>query len=70
MIAGASHASLSALSSFRQTGIQLLFLDFVEIMIDIVRVLSRIAEEGVENDDNDELGQGVDLNHSRAAQCM
>ena len=65
MIAGASHASLSALSSFRQTGIQLLFLDFVEIkMIDIVRVLSRIAEEGVENDDNDELGQGVDLNHS------
>ena len=30
-------------------------------MIDIVRVLSRIAEEGVENDDNDELG--VEVNH-------
>jgi len=36
--------------------------DFVETkMIDIVRVLSRIAEEGVENDDNDELGQGVEV---------
>ena len=33
-------------------------------MIGIVRVLSRIAEEGVENDDNDELGQGVEVNHS------
>jgi len=65
VIAGASHASLSALSSFRQTGIQLLFLDFVETkMIDIVRILSQIAEEGVENDDNDELGQGVEVNHS------
>jgi len=29
-----------------------------------MRSLSQIAEEGVDNDDNDELGQGVDLNHS------
>jgi len=29
-----------------------------------MRVLSQIAEEGVENDDNDELGQGVEVNHS------
>ena len=33
-------------------------------MIDIVRVLSRTAEEGVDNDDNDEWGQGVEVNHS------
>jgi len=33
-------------------------------MIDIMRVLSRTAEEGVENDDNDEWGQGVEVNHS------
>jgi len=32
-------------------------------MIDIVRVSSRIAEEGVGNDDN-ELGQGFEVNHS------
>jgi len=33
-------------------------------MIDIVRVLSQITKEGVENDDIDELGQGVEVNHS------
>jgi len=33
-------------------------------MIDIVRVSSRITEEGVENDNNNELGQGVEVNHS------
>ena len=33
-------------------------------MIDIVRVLSQITKEGVENDDIGELGQGVEVNHS------
>jgi len=33
-------------------------------MIYIVRVSSRIAEEGVGNEGNDELGQGIEVGHS------
>jgi len=33
-------------------------------MIDIVRIFSRITEEGLENDDNDELDQGIEVGHS------
>ena len=38
-------------------------------MIDIMRGLSRIAEEGVENDDNDESGQKL-RSTTRAARCV
>ena len=65
VIAGASYASLSVLSS--SSGllgrIQLTWFCWSQ-MIDIVRVSSRITEEGVENDNNNELGQGVEVNHS------
>jgi len=39
-------------------------------MIDILRGLSQIVEEeGVENDDNDELGQGIEVCHLSCNVC-
>ena len=38
-------------------------------MIGIVEGLSQIVEEGVENDDNDELGQGSEVGHSSCNVC-
>ena len=73
VIAAASHASLFALSSFRNAFSES-FLDFFETEVIGIKlrsgfvrnILSRVTEEGVENDDVDELGHGIEVSPQAA----
>ena len=70
----ASHVSLSALSCFWQTAVRYPTSRFLILSrpewLTSWKVLSRLMEEGVENDANDELGQGIEVGHSSCTVYM